>query len=93
MPKQKNHNFGNFLVASTAASFTFVIAFVCCWAIPVHSAFAAASERKNNKNNFVDAYINEYNKSLYKLAQKPVNTYSKYWDLADIHRQKYAHQK
>ena len=89
MKKESRLEIESFLIASTAASISFLLAFICSWGIPLSSAIKAGKASKRENRNFFDVYNVEYNNLVYKMAQIPLNTYVKYKDMVNMCNKKY----
>ena len=99
MKKESIVKIESFLVASTAASVSFLIAFLRSWGIPLSSAIKAIKASKQDKYNFFgiceieynffDVYHIEYVNSVYKMAQIPLSTYNKYKGMVCMCHRKY----
>ena len=81
MKKRSVIKIENFLLTNAATLGVFAWAFISCWAIPVRSLIDAHKVAKENPRRFGAAYSNSYNERVTELAEKPIRTYAKYYEL------------
>ena len=81
MKKRSVIKIENFLLTNAATLGVFALSFICSWAIPVHSFVDAHKAAKENPRRFGAVYANSYNTRVTELAEKPIKTYEKYYEL------------